>query len=95
MSCRKCSVGRRTVEMLVQDDAWQVDGDVSVSADGSEYEVSLVEVRRWGKAFHPDCLTPSQEEHAKDLLADEARESERRAGTLSGVVIDVGNYRGG
>lgn len=92
-------MSKHTVELLVGrylSDLWEVDGDVSVSADGSEYEVRLVEVRRWGKAFHPDCLTDVQEEDAKDLLADAAREAERKtADSLPYVLAEVGNYRGG
>lgn len=65
---------------------FDVEGDVQISADGSEYDVTLIRVRSDGRSYPPSILTGRQQEDVKDDLAEVVREEERKAGTLPYVV---------
>lgn len=74
----------------------EVEGNVSVSFDGSEYDVELLRVRQEGRSYPVEVLTPEQRERAKDDLAEMEHAAEVKAGTLPfSLLVDVGSYRGG
>jgi hypothetical protein len=76
-----------TARVVLHSDAYavvDVVGDVRVSADGSEYDVTLLHCLDGWKLSD---LSDSEKEQAKDQLADAMRAEEKAGGSLPYVLV--------